>query len=432
MVIHKWKVWVVRIAFLCGLLIISSTLQTEAATKNSWTVKVNNEYKAKLVKKKDQWYLQSTSIQMKNKKGTERIAYLSIPSNVGLASGYYYFWTDGRIDKRKKFHALDTKIGTTRFKGSYYFGETAGRLKQTAGWIVFKGKKLALNKNGKLYTNRWYKGYYLTEHGTIATNRKISGTLYVDAEGKKCAKEEVKLSKLRIKINEKLKGYRGNWSVYVKDLKTGDVLSINETSMYPASVIKLFVMEAVYAGAAEKKISLNSYVNGLLDSMITISDNESYNELVRTVGQGSFASGCNYINNYLKKKGYTSTGVHHTLHPSSSSYQRDGLGSNRSSAKDVGKLLEKIYKNQAVSRKYSNQMLNLLLAQERRYKIPAGLPSGVKSGNKTGETDSYQHDAAIVYGKKTDYVIVVFAQAGEYTGINGIKEISGMVYERLN
>ena len=59
-------------------------------------------------------------------------------------------------------------------------------------------------------------------------------------------------------------------------------------------------------------------------------------------------------------------------------------------------------------------MLNLLLAQERRYKIPAGLPSGVKSG------------------KKTDYVIVVFAQAGEYTGINGIKEISGMVYERLN
>ena len=289
MVIHKWKVWVVRIAFLCGLLIISSTLQTEAATKNSWTVKVNNEYKAKLVKKKDQWYLQSTSIQMKNKKGTERIAYLSIPSNVGLASGYYYFWTDGRIDKRKKFHDHDTKIGTTRFKGSYYFGETAGRLKQTAGWIVFKGKKLALNKNGKLHTNRWYKGYYLTEHGTIAANRKISCTLYVDAEGKKCAKEEVKLRKMRIKINEKLKGYSGNWSVYVKDLKTGDVVSINETSMYPASVIKLFVMEAVYGGAAEKKISLNSYVNGLLDSMITISDNESYNELVRTVGQGSFA-----------------------------------------------------------------------------------------------------------------------------------------------
>ena len=77
-------------------------------------------------------------------------------------------------------------------------------------------------------------------------------------------------------------------------------------------------------------------------------------------------------------------------------------------------------------------MLNLLLNQERSYKIPAGLPSGVKSGNKTGETDNYQHDAAIVYGKKIDYVIVVFSTANEYTGINGIKEISSIVYNYLN
>lgn len=77
-------------------------------------------------------------------------------------------------------------------------------------------------------------------------------------------------------------------------------------------------------------------------------------------------------------------------------------------------------------------MLNLMLKQERRWKIPAGLPSGVKSANKTGETDSYQHDAAIVFGKKTDYVIVVFSRVGEYSGINGIKKISRMVYDYLN
>ena len=127
------------------------------------------------------------------------------------------------------------------------------------------------------------------ENGRIATSRQVSKNAYVDADGKKCKKEEVRLSVLKKKLQSTLNGYSESWSVYVKDLKTNDVLSINEVSMYPASVIKLFVMEAVYAGAAEKKISLNSYVNGLLDSMITISDNESYNELVRTVGQGSFA-----------------------------------------------------------------------------------------------------------------------------------------------
>lgn len=70
--------------------------------------------------------------------------------------------------------------------------------------------------------------------------------------------------------------------------------------------------------------------------------------------------------------------------------------------------MERIYRGKAVSRTYSAQMRDLLLQQERRWKILAGLPSGIKCANKTGETDSYQHDAAIVYGKKTDYVIVIF------------------------
>ena len=84
---------------------------------------------------------------------------------------------------------------------------------------------------------------------------------------------------------------------------------------------------------AEKKISLSSYVNTLLDSMITISDNESYNELVRTVGQGSFAE------------------------------------------KIAGKDL------------YSNQMLNLLLAQKGGIKFlqvsPQALSLEIRPGRQT-------------------------------------------------
>lgn len=153
---------------------------------------------------------------------------------------------------------------------------------------------MALNKNGKLYTNRWYKGYYLTANGTIATSQMVSENVYVNEEGRKCAKEEVRLGKLKKKLQSTVNGYSGNWSVYVENLKTGDILSINETSMYPASVIKLFVMEAVYASGNKKRINLNGTVKSLLNSMITVSDNECYNELVRTLGNGSFSSGCNY------------------------------------------------------------------------------------------------------------------------------------------
>ena len=78
-------------------------------------------------------------------------------------------------------------------------------------------------------------------------------------------------------------------------------------------------------------------------------------------------------------------------------------------------------------------ILNLLLAQQRTWKIPAVIPSSVKVANKTGETSTVQHDIAIVYGPDTDYVICVFASGvSEYYGIKGIKEVSKAVYNYLN
>lgn len=78
-------------------------------------------------------------------------------------------------------------------------------------------------------------------------------------------------------------------------------------------------------------------------------------------------------------------------------------------------------------------MKNLLLRQTRRWKIPAGIPSGIKVANKTGETSTVQHDMAIVYGKKTDYVICVFSSTGsENYAVPRIQSISRTVYQYLN
>lgn len=77
-------------------------------------------------------------------------------------------------------------------------------------------------------------------------------------------------------------------------------------------------------------------------------------------------------------------------------------------------------------------MLKLLLNQTSRWKIPSGLPSGTKVANKTGETDNYQHDAAIVYGKKTDYVVVIFSNTTEYNGIHGIHQLTAKIHSYLN
>ncbi len=348
-----------------------------------------------------------------------------------LLDGFYYFNSNGKLCTSKKFRTVKQKAEGMKFNGIYYFGGENGALVQKAGWVTFGGERYYINKNGKMLTDQWKNGYYLLEDGTIAKSQQVPDGSWVDADGRKCEENEVALSALKDTIASMTGTYGGTWSVYVKNLKTGDVLSYNDCTMYPASTIKVFVMASVFNEIQEGRITETSQIDTLLNDMITVSDNESYNELVRRhTASGDFAAGAAVVNEYLKENGYASTGVHHTLHPSSSVSTGDG-GSNISSAKDCGLLLESIYNGQCVSKASSKKMLNLLLNQQVRNKIPAGVPSGIKVANKTGETSAAEHDIAIVYGKKTDYVLCVFS-SNSPLGAAGIREISSTVYNYLN
>ena len=417
------------IAVIC---LLGISIQVQAAG-NRISVKVNESEKAVLEKTKNSWQLTTGDEEKDKQILSSKVLYLRIPKKKELVTGYYTFNSRGVLDTRKIFHALDTKIGDLRFKGKYYFGEKNGRLwMNKPGWTQIKKKQYYLSKTGRMYVNRWVKGYYVKEDGQIAKNMQTPDGSYVDCDGHKCTKEEISLSSLKKQLVSMISGYSGKWSVYVKNLETGDVISINDTAMKPASVIKLFTMAATYDSIKNGRIKKNSTVSRLLTNMITVSDNESFNELVRrNSSYRSFTNGCSVINRYLKKAGCTKTGCHSSLHPSASSFTWDGH-SNMTSAKDAGLILEKIYKGECVSAKYSKEMLNLLLHQTRTWKIPAGLPSGIKCANKTGENDSCQNDVAIVYGKKTTYIVCIFSQTYEGSGVSGIRALSSKIYRALN
>lgn len=352
---------------------------------------------------------------------------------VSFAKGYYFFNKYGKLYTKPGFHTVDQKINGVSFRGEYCFGGKNGILIRKKGWVTINKTKYYVLSSGKKAVNCWKSGYYLQEDGTIAKSKRVPDGSYVDASGKKCLEEEVALSSLKQQLKAMTSGYGGTWSVYVKNLKTGDMLNLNEKAMYPASTIKAFVMASTFDRIKNKKLSYSATIKQLLREMITVSDNEAFNELVRYHSSShSFVSGTAVVNQYLKKNKYTNTGCHSSLHPSSSAFMSDGLR-NTASARDCGVLLEKIYKGTCVSKKYSKEMLNLLLQQTRRWKIPAGVPSGIKVANKTGETSSVQHDMAIVYGKKTTYVISVFSSGtGEGRAISGIQSISRKVYNYLN
>ena len=98
-----------------------------------------------------------------------------------------------------------------------------------------------------------------------------------------------------------------------------------------------------------------------------------------------------------------------------------------------GKVKVEVYPNSSLFGD-GKEMEALLLNQQTRYKIPAGLPEGVLCGNKTGEMDTTENDAAIIYGDECDYILVVLSGGwnSKDEAIGRIKGISGVVYEYLN
>lgn len=422
----KWILLGILFLFCCFLL----PKNIYGAKVEKISVTVNRNYPGVMEKRGGSWYLQCE--ELSETFSLKGIQYVQIPKKKDLVSGYYFFLADGKLDVRKRFHTLNTRVNGKNFIGDYYFGYPNGRLYQKRGWVTVGKKKYWLSSSGRKYTDCWKDGYYLKSNGEIAKNMRTPDGFYVDCDGHKCKKEEMRLSSLKKTLKSMIDGYSGEWSVYVKNLKSGDLLVINEKAMVPASIIKLYVMASTYHGINNGTIKKTTSITKYLQQMITVSDNESYNALVRAHDKsGSFVNGTKKINKYLVKNGYSKTGVHSTLHPSSSSFVSDGKR-NQTSVKDTGTLLERIYRGTCVSPKYSKEMLNLLLKQTRRWKIPSGVPSGIKVANKTGETSQYQHDSAIVFGPKTDYVVCIFSQTGEYAGNTGIRQLSSKIYQALN
>ena len=269
----------------------------------------------------------------------------------------------------------------------------------------------------------------------------------MDETGKVQGLDVLGIENLEPQLESAISGYDGNWSVYVKDLETEEEFVINDEPMYSASLIKAFVMaktfedmdlvlenEAKQMKTDAANAAVQTKIDNLLTNMITVSDNESCNELGRLQSEKhDFLDGAEKVNEYLEKEGYSETSYQSTLHPSSSAKISLG-GRNMTSVKDCGLLLERIYRGECVSEEASAQMLDLLKRQENTSKIPAGIKAEVPTANKTGETDEDQHDIAIVYGAKTTYILCVMSEGWKSGGdaVQNIQNISSMVYNYLN
>lgn len=264
------------------------------------------------------------------------------------------------------------------------------------------------------------------EEGTLSPS---SGSTFTD-------NSDSSMDNLLNQVQSLLPTDNGTWSVYVCNLAKNTEGTINDQQMQAASLIKLYIMGAVYEdydklSASYGKDSLDNNLN----SMITVSDNDAANTLVNYLGSGDDAAGMARVNKFCQDHGYTSTSMGRLLLADNSN------GDNYTSVKDCGKFLKTIYQQDKSTSTEdtlagAEYMYHLLKMQTRQNKIPAQMPDGVKVANKTGELDTVENDAGIIYdtAKGIDLVICFMSQDVKDTSAaqSTIAEDSRAIYGYYN
>jgi len=119
------------------------------------------------------------------------------------------------------------------------------------------------------------------------------------------------MQELKNQINDYLDQHTNNgedWSVYVQmvdDKK--NYVNIHSHSQQAASVIKLFVMGAIYDNYDKvTAVYGKDVVDQNLTEMITISSNDAWTNLVNMLGNDDYAQGDQIVTNWAKKIGRAS------------------------------------------------------------------------------------------------------------------------------
>ena len=177
-----------------------------------------------------------------------------------------------------------------------------------------------------------------------------------------------------------------------------------------ASVIKPYVMLAVYEQIARQELNETPDITRQVYRMITVSDNHATNTLIRHLGQGDYQQGIVIINALSRKYGFQQTLVRELIPDGGKTY------ANRTSAADATLFFKLLYEQKLVNPHYSQKMTDVLLKNvHHRIKTQQIMQDGVAVADKTGYVRGLNADCGIVYqknpqGKGHDYVLSIFIE----------------------
>ncbi len=235
--------------------------------------------------------------------------------------------------------------------------------------------------------------------------------------------------KLQGKLEEAITGFNGNIGIYVKNLRTGKVASINADTIFPtASIVKVPIMIGVMNKIQKGELGYDSVViykdsllyegSDILGSfksgekillkkvimlMLTTSDNTASLWLQSLAGTGT------RINEILDSLGLRNTRVNSRTPGRENNRTQYGWG--QTTPAEMGALFEKIYRLEVFSPAACDRMMRCL---GRNYwdenEAISQIPPTIEVFSKNGCVNASRSEAMIVNAPGNPYVFCIFTK----------------------
>jgi beta-lactamase class A len=266
--------------------------------------------------------------------------------------------------------------------------------------------------------------------------------------------------RLRSNIEQITKSVNAKWGIYIKCLETGEEIAINaDEAMDTMSVIKIPLMVETFRQIEEGKFSLQDRytlkeadkrpgtgiirsldegatltIKDLITLMIIVSDNTATDVLFEKVGGPEPVNRLmqSYGLNTIRATGPTDAWFK-ALRASPDRARFHAEGKNPfglASPREIGKLLEKISKGEAVSNKASEQMMAIMRGQVYSTRIPKYV-RGFAVPHKTGDFLPFiGNDVGLLENNKYHVVLSIFT--AQHYGVGPLLEDAiGRVAEQV-
>ena len=266
------------------------------------------------------------------------------------------------------------------------------------------------------------------------------------------------IARLQSNIERITRSVNAKWGIYIRCLETGDEVAINaDDQMDTMSVIKIPLMVEAFRQIGEGRFKLtdrvaltdqakrpgtgiirsldpgvNLTIKDLLTLMVIVSDNTATDLMYEKVG------GIEPVNRLMESYGLKSIRATGTAQqwftalaaaPSAEAFHKQaktpfGLASPR----DMGRLLEKIKRGEAVNKTASDMVLQMLRGQVYSSRLPKYV-TGFRVAHKTGDFMPYiGNDVGIMESPNRNIVVCVFTSQHYGVGAN-LEDAIGRIAE---